>query len=300
MTSSETRAGSGLPYALGAYLIWAFMPVYIKLLGSVAPLHIVSHRILWSVPLCLMIVVLVGKIGAVRAAMANRKVMLSMALSSLLIALNWGIYVYAVADKHILATSLGYYLNPLVNVLLGGVFLGERLNRQQWVAVAVAAIGVSLLLVEALDTLWISLTLAFSFGLYGLVRKTAAVEALPGLSIEVCLLAPFALALLMFEPSGQGFSYPVTTLALLAAGGIVTALPLLMFATAARRMSYTALGFVQYMSPSIVFLLGVFVYDEPLKPVQLICFLFIWASIAIFSHDALKRHRASKAAAAPA
>lgn len=294
MTKAEAPTGSGLPYALGAYAIWAFMPVYIKLLGSVAPLHIISHRILWSVPLCLIILAVVGQLGAFRAAISNRKVLLTIMLSSLLIASNWGIYVYAVADKHIVATSLGYYLNPLVNVLLAAVFLGERLNRQQWVAVAVASLGVSLLLIEALDTLWISLSLAFSFAFYGLVRKVAAVESLPGLSVEVCLLAPFALAFLLFEPSGTGFSYPADTMALLAAGGIVTAAPLLMFATAARRMSYTALGFVQYMSPSIVFLLGVFVYDEPLKPMQLLCFMFIWASILIFSHDVLKRHRASK------
>ncbi len=295
MTDPNAPTGSGLPYALGAYSIWAFMPVYIKLLGSVAPLHIISHRILWSVPLCLIILAVVGKLDAFRAAISNRKVLLTIMLSSLLIASNWGIYVYAVADKHIVATSLGYYLNPLVNVLLAAVFLGERLNRQQWVAVAVASLGVSLLLIEALDTLWISLSLAFSFAFYGLVRKVAAVESLPGLSVEVCLLAPFALAFLLFEPSGQGFSYPAGTIALLAAGGIVTAAPLLMFATAARRMSYTALGFVQYLAPSIVFLLGVFVYDEPLKPMQLLCFMFIWASIGIFSHDVLKRHRASKA-----
>ena len=199
--------------------------------------------------------------------------------------------------RPVIAASLGYYLNPLVNVLLGMVFLGERLSRLQALAVVIAGIGVAILLAGALDTLWISLTLALSFGAYGLIRKIVPVGSLPGLAIETTLLLPVSVAAAAYYiwlGDGRGFGSDAGVSWLLAAAGIVTAVPVLLFATAARRMSYAALGFVQYLAPSIAFLLSLFVFDEPLKPAQLLCFLLIWVSIAVFSFDMWRKMRAER------
>jgi chloramphenicol-sensitive protein RarD len=203
----------------------------------------------------------------------------------------------AIFTDHVLAASLGYYLNPLVNVLLGMMFLGERLSRMQLLAVVIAGIGVAILLAGALDTLWISLTLAFSFAVYGLIRKIVPVGSLPGLSVETTVLLLPSLALSAWYVGigdGRGFASDTSITLLLMAGGVVTAVPLLLFATAARRMSYAALGFVQYLAPTIQFLLSLFVFGEPLKPVQLACFVLIWISIAVFSFDMWRKMRAER------
>jgi chloramphenicol-sensitive protein RarD len=218
-----------------------------------------------------------------------------MLVSSALISVNWTVYMWAIMHEQVLATSLGYYLNPLVNVLLGRLFLGERLNRWQGVAVALAGLGVGILLIAEPGSIWISLSLAFSFGLYGLVRKMAPVSAVTGLAVEVSLLAPLAgLALMLGLATDKGFgSTPFTSL-LLIGSGVITAVPLIFFATAARRMSYTALGFVQYLSPTIVFFLSVFLWKEPFPVEKLVCFACIWTAIAVFSADALRRARQAR------
>lgn len=300
MTQPAAPAGSdqgGLPYALGAYAIWGFVPLFFKLLSSVPPAEVLAQRIVWSLPLCFVIMAFRRQIGDYLAALRDWRVLRLLLASSVLIALNWLVYIHAVFSDHVLAASLGYYLNPLVNVMLGMIFLGERLSRLQGVAVAIAGVGVAILLAGALDTLWISLTLAFSFGTYGLIRKVVTVGSLPGLAIETTLLLPLSLAgaaYYIWLGDGRGFGADIEISWLLAAGGVVTAVPLLLFATAARRMSYAALGFVQYLAPSIAFLLSLFVFDEPLKPAQLACFLLIWASIAVFSFDMWRKMRADR------
>ncbi|MGH6652938.1 MAG: EamA family transporter RarD [Sphingopyxis sp.] len=300
MTPSAAPARSdqgGLPYALGAYAIWGFVPLFFKLLTSVPPVEVLAQRIVWSLPLCFLIMAFRRQIGDYLAALKDWRVLRMLLASSVLIALNWLVYIHAVFSDHVLAASLGYYLNPLVNVMLGMIFLGERLSRLQALAVAIAAVGVAILLAGALDTLWISLTLALSFGTYGLIRKTAPVGSLPGLAIETTLLLPIALAAAVYYiwlGDGRGFGAGAEVSWLLAAGGVVTAVPLLLFATAARRMSYAALGFVQYLAPSIAFLLSLFVFDEPLKPAQLACFVLIWTSIAVFSFDMWRKMRSDR------
>ncbi|WP_397598811.1 EamA family transporter RarD, partial [Sphingorhabdus sp.] len=261
---SETAQPSGLPYALSAYLIWGFVPVYFKLLSHVSPIAVVAQRVLWSIPLLLVIMAFRKQLGEYAAIFRHKAHLRNLLASATLVAINWLIYIWAVSTDHILAASLGYYLNPLVNVLLGRLFLGERLRPLQMVAVAVAAIGVSILIGDALDTLWVSISLALSFGLYGLIRKITPVGSVPGLATETTLLAPLALGAVLYfaHVGGGGFGDDVTTSVLLILAGAVTAIPLLMFATAARRMSYTSLGFVQYTAPSIAFLLGVFVYGS--------------------------------------
>ena len=287
----------GLPYAISAYLIWGFVPLFFKLLSSVPPAEVLAQRIVWSLPLCFLIMAFRRQIGDYFAALRDWRVLRLLLVSSVLIALNWLVYIYSIFTDHVLAASLGYYLNPLVNVMLGMIFLGERLSRLQLVAVVIAGIGVAILLAGALDTLWISLTLAFSFGTYGLIRKIVPVGSLPGLAIETTLLLPLAIASAAYYiwlGDGRGFGSETGISWLLAAGGVVTAVPLLLFATAARRMSYAALGFVQYLAPSIAFLLSLFVFHEPLKPAQLACFLLIWVSIAVFSFDMWRKMRADR------
>ncbi|MFM7028014.1 MAG: EamA family transporter RarD [Chakrabartia sp.] len=295
MSKAETPSTNGLPFALGAYLIWGTMPLYIKLLAGLSAFEVLAHRILWSVPVALAFVLVFGEWRSYRATLTQPKAMATMLISSALISLNWTVYMWAILHQRVLETSLGYYLNPLVNVLLGRIVLGERLNRWQAAAVAVAATGVGILLFEEPGAIWISATLALSFGTYGLVRKMAPVSAVSGLAVEVTLLAPIAaLALFLGLGSAQGFGSSTPTSLLLMGSGIMTAVPLILFATAARRMSYTALGFVQYLAPTIVFFLSVFLWKEPLYPEKLLCFACIWTAIAIFSVDAVKRARAAR------
>lgn len=300
MTQDKAPVGSnqgGLPYAVGAYVIWGFVPLFFKLVSSVPPVEVLAQRIVWSLPLCFLIMLFRRQIGDYLTALRDWRVLRMLLASSILIALNWLVYIHAVFSDHVLAASLGYYLNPLVNVMLGMIFLGERLSRLQALAVVIAGIGVAILLAGALDTLWISLTLAFSFGTYGLIRKIVPVGSLPGLAIETTLLLPVSVAAAAYYiwlGDGRGFGSDAGVSWLLAAAGIVTAVPLLLFATAARRMSYAALGFVQYLAPSIAFLLSLFVFKEPLKPAQLLCFLLIWVSIAVFSFDMWRKMRAER------
>ncbi|MDZ3832550.1 MAG: EamA family transporter RarD [Sphingopyxis sp.] len=288
---------NGLPYALAAYGIWGVVPLFFKLLENVPAGEVLAQRVIWSLPLCFVIMAFRRQLGEYLAALADWRVLRMLLASALLIAGNWLVYIYAVFTDHVLAASLGYYLNPLINVLLGMLFLGERLSRLQGVAVAVAALGVAILLAGALDTLWISLTLALSFGTYGLIRKIVPVGALPGLSVETTVLLPVvfvAAAYYLWIGDGRGFGSDVSTSLLLAASGVVTAVPLLLFATAARRMSYAVLGFTQYLAPSIALVIGLFVFNEPLKPAQLFCFVLIWISVAIFSFDMWQKSRAQK------
>lgn len=293
----------GLAMALGAYLIWGFMPLYLLLVHTVPPYEFIGWRIIWTLPLCLAIVLVRGEGKALWTAMRNRRVVALLMLSAILIAINWVVYVAAIQSGHVFAASLGYYINPLVNVLAGTLFLHERLSRRQWLAVGLAALGVSLLAWDARDMLWISLSLAGSFAVYGLVRKQIAVESLPGLTIETLLLLIPSLAVVWFyaqSPAGSSMDRDFVASALLMAGGLMTGIPLLLFAAAARRMDYSSLGMVQFCAPTIVFLLGVFVFGEPLRPVQLACFVLIWTAIAVFVWDILAQRRARLSAFAQA
>ena len=284
---------TGLTAALGAYVIWGLMPLYLLLVRSVPAFEFVGWRIIWTLPLCLLIALLRKQWPELRAAFAHRRTLGWLALSATLIAVNWVVYVWAIQNGQVYAASLGYYINPLVNVLLGTMLLGERLTRRQWIAVALAAIGVSLLAAGALTTLWISLTLALSFGSYGLIRKQVAVGAVPGLTIEsTLLLVPsFGVALYYAQTEGSSFAVsPELSLAIMA-GGAFTAFPLLLFAIAARKLPYSTLGFIQFLAPSIVFILGLTVFGEELKPAQAACFACIWAAAAVFAWDMIARSR---------
>ncbi|MEM6856639.1 MAG: EamA family transporter RarD [Pseudomonadota bacterium] len=295
--TSSTSQPSGLPQALGAYILWGFLPLYLLLVTSVPPFEFVGWRIIWTLPLCLVIVAFRRQFPEIRAAITNPRVLLLLFASAVLIATNWFVYIWAIMQGNVYAASLGYYLNPLINVVLGTLLLGERLSKWQWVAVAIAGGAVALLIGGALTTLWISLTLAFSFGIYGMVRKQVNVGALPGLTIESAILLLPASGIAYFyavSEAGPSFGTDFTMSALIMFSGVATAVPLLLFAIAARRMEYSTLGFIQYLAPTIVFFLGLFVFGEELKPVQLMSFMLIWTAVAIFATDLWVRSRRAK------
>ncbi|MBV7259566.1 EamA family transporter RarD [Erythrobacter crassostreae] len=291
---------SGLPAALAAYLMWGFLPLYLLLVTSVPPFEFVGWRIIWTLPFCLAIVALRKQFPALKEALTNRRTLLALFASALLIAINWFVYIWAIMENQVYAASLGYYLNPLLNVLLGTLLLGEKLSKRQWLAVAIALTAVALLAAGALTTLWISLSLAFSFGLYGIVRKQVPVGSLPGLTIESAILLIPAAGIAWWyaqTPAGSAFGNDWFLSAAIVFSGVVTAVPLLLFAIAAKRMNYSTLGFIQYLAPTIVFLLGLTVFGEELRPVQLGSFLLIWTAVAIFLFDLWARSRKAKAAA---
>jgi chloramphenicol-sensitive protein RarD len=283
---------------VAAYTIWGFLPLYLLLVREVPAFEFVGWRIIWTLPLCLLIVAFRRQFPELIAAFKSPRSMLALGASAVLIGINWFVYIWAIMAGEVYATSIGYYLNPLINVLLGTLFLGERLTRWQWLAVAIALVAVVFLAAGAVTSLWISLTLGFSFGLYGLVRKQVAVGSLPGLTIESAILLLPAAAIAAWyaaSPAGSSFGQDAWMSGLIIFSGVVTAVPLLLFAIAARRMDYSTLGFIQYLAPTIVFFLGLFVFHQPLAPAKLASFVLIWIAVAIFVGDLWARKRRASA-----
>jgi chloramphenicol-sensitive protein RarD len=287
-------AATGLAAAVGAFVLWGLFPLYLKPLSGIPALEIMAHRIVWCCLLVFAWLALRGELGAVRRALADPASRKRLTLSAALISVNWLIYVWAVTNGHTVEASLGYFINPLLNVVLGVFVLKERLNRAQWLAVTLAAIGVAYLTVITGRPPWIALALAASFGLYGLIRKVVAVESVPGLATETLLLAPFAVALLLWaEANGSGAlgrSTPAVN-ALLLGSGLATALPLTLFAFGARLIPLSTLGLVQYVGPTLQFLIGVLVFHEPFPRARAVGFVLIWAALAVYAADGLWRSR---------
>jgi chloramphenicol-sensitive protein RarD len=286
MQTANPRRG----YVLGliAYITWGLFPIYFKTLQSVPAMEIIVQRVLWSALFAVLTILVWKHPGWWRALVDNPKRFLILMVSGALIACNWLVYVWAVNNGRMLEASLGYYINPLVNVLLGMLLLGERLRRLQWVAVGLAVIGViqQLWLVGSLP--WVSLVLALTFAFYGIIRKQAPVPALPGLLVETWLLLPLALGWLLLHGSAvtaQPAFWGTPVSFLLIAAGPVTLLPLLCFTAAARNLPYATLGFLQYVAPTLVLILAVTFYDEHLSVANLTAFGFIWAALAVYSVD---------------
>jgi chloramphenicol-sensitive protein RarD len=293
MTTEHARTRTGLLLGLGAYTVWGVLPLYFKAIAGVPPLEIVIHRILWSLVLLAALAALWRRWPTILAAARAPKVVATLAITAALISGNWLVYIWAVINGHVLAGSLGYYLNPLVNVLLGVVLLKERLTLAQALAVVLAAVGVVVLAWGAAEGLWISLALAGSFASYGFLRKVAPVEALEGLSIETTILAPFALGYLVWlqHQGVSSFGGEPRIDLLLILGGAVTAIPLLLFTAAAKRLPYSTLGFLQYIAPSLQFLLAVFLFGERLTTAHAICFGAIWSALAVFAWEGVRKGR---------
>lgn len=302
MTDPARRARTGFALGLSAYFVWGVLPLYFKALTSVAPTEIVAHRIIWSILFLTPLVLLGRRLPAIAAAIRTPRLAMLLALTASLIGINWLVYIYAVVSGHVLEASLGYYLNPLVNVMLGVLVLKERLSPIQKGAVALAALAVAFLALRSGGAVWISLALALSFALYGFLRKVAPVEPLEGLAVETIFLAPIALGwILWLQHAGQsGFLHDRATDALLIFGGALTALPLLLFTAAAKRLPYSTLGFLQYVAPSLQFLLAVAVFGEPLTGARILCFGAIWTSLLLFVGEGVRLGRRAARARAMA
>jgi chloramphenicol-sensitive protein RarD len=284
----------GLTLGLAAYGFWGVLPIYFKFLAAVRPVDIVAHRVLWSMPLLILLVTVSRGWSEVKLAVGTKRTLGVLGATALLIAANWLFYVYAINTGHILAGSLGYYLNPIANVLLGRFVLKERLSRLQWVAVTIAAAGITALAIGALGQLWISLTLCATFALYGLFRKMVAVDAVAGLAIETAILLPAAVIWLMLGLATGAASFGSTDeeLALLMLAGIVSTTPLLLFTAAARRLPYSTLGMLQFLAPTLQFLIAVFVYDEPFTRAHALAFGAIWTALALYVVAIIQQPRA--------
>lgn len=295
-SAAASRARAGLLYGLAAYGLWGVMPIYFKWLQAVPSVDIVAHRIVWSLLVLIAFVTVAKAWDQVRAAIRNRKTGALLLLTAILIGTNWLLYVYAINSGHILAGSLGYYLNPLANILLGRFILKERLTKMQWAAVGIAAAGIAVLAAGALGTLWISLTLCFSFATYGLLRKIIHVESLAGLTVETGLLFPIALGwLLLGGAEGRPmFGADGNETRLLLAAGIVSTVPLLCFTAAARRLAYSTVGMLQFLAPTLQFLLAVAVYDEPFTTAHAIAFGCIWTALVLYVSSIVRDLRLAK------
>ena len=304
MTSStpsdpQAQSTAGVVYAGLAFLIWGLSPAYWKALGAVGALEIIAHRVIWSFAFLLPMVFLMKQRHEFAAALKNRRTFLVLACTAVLIGANWLLYVWAVNNNQLLQGSLGYYINPLVNVVLGMVFLKERLRRPQIAAVLLAAAGVVYLTVSYGVFPWISLTLAMLFGCYGLIRKVASVGSLVGLAVETMLLSLAALPYLFYLAAGNaGFLFRVgIKMDLLLMGtSLVTAVPLLLFTLSARRINLSTVGLMQYIAPSGMFLLAVLAYHEPFARAQVWTFLMIWIALAIYSTDSIINRLGNSAA----
>jgi len=283
---------TGLLYGVAAYGLWGLMPLYIKAVSAAPALEVLAHRVVWAFLLLLLFCAQQGQLGALRGALRHRRTFVAMVASAALIGVNWLVYIWAVMNGRVLESSLGYYVNPLVNVLLGVLVLRERLERPVRVAVAFAAAGVLWMGVQAGHPPWIALTLAAAFGLYGLMRKIAPVGSLVGLTVETALMLPAALGLLAWRVATERAAFlagrPGLDVLLVLAGP-VTAIPLLLFAGAARRLPLTTLGFLQYLSPTLQFLLAVLVYGEPFGRANAVAFALIWTALAIFAAHSARR-----------
>lgn len=280
---------SGVAFAAGAYTLWGFLPLYWKLIGHVPSDQVLAHRIIWSFVFMILMLVVLGKLKSVwadlRALMTDRKKFINILLASIVISGNWFIYIWAVNNDHVIDASLGYYINPLISVLLGIVFLKERLSFWQIISFLLALTGVLIQTFQFGAIPWTALALAMSFGLYGLFKKMVNLGSLSGLTIETLLVSPVALIyLLSIGSTGSSvfFSTP-STAALLFGSGVATAVPLLLFASGARRIPLFMIGFLQYIAPTIMLILGVFLYKETFTQVHFVSFFFIWMALTIFS-----------------
>ena len=289
--TSDTR--NGLMAGLVAYLIWGFLPVYFVTVAAAAPAEVLAHRVLWAVPFGALILTLRGQWREVGRALTTPSMLAWLILSAVFIAVNWFIYIWAIQANRIVETSLGYYINPLIHVLVGVVLLGERLRRLQTIAVLLAAIGVGILAVRGGQVPWVALALAFTFAAYAVIRKRVVIGAMPGLFIETSLMFPVAAVWFAAMVANEATTFVTAGASLqfwLVMAGPVTAIPLLAFTFAARRLMLTTIGFMQFIAPTLQFCTGLY-YGETLTVPYIVCFCFIWTAVAIFCYDALRASR---------
>ena len=287
---TDAEVKSGVVLGLAAYTLWGVFPVYFKWIETVAPLEVLTHRIVWAVPFGALIIFARTQWDEVKRALTHRRMRLWLALAAMSISVNWLIYIWAVQNERIFEASLGYYINPLMYVVVGVVLFAERLRGLQKLAVLLAFIGVSYLTISGGHLPWVALSLAALFTAYGVIRKRVVIGAMPGLFVETLILFPIAFAWLAWllaagQASFLNAGLPISTLLLMA--GPITVVPLLLFAIAARRLTLTTIGFMQFLAPTLQFATGVY-YGEPLTEAHIVCFSFIWAAVVLFSLDAVR------------
>lgn len=284
----------GIFYALACYILWGLFPIFWKAITGVPAVNVLAHRIVWSFILLLIWVMLTNRQTFI-SYIKQPKLLLRLGLAGFVVSANWGIYIYAVESNHIIEAGLGYYINPLVNVFLGYVFLKERLATMQKIAVVLALVGVAYVTISYGKFPWISFALAITFGLYGLLKKKANLESMPALTVETMVVFPFALAFLFYTAGSSAdtpfFPASGVTSSLLVISGLVTAIPLFWFGKAAQVIPLSTMGFIQYFCPTMQLLLGVFVYKESFGVEYLICFAFVWAGLAFYTASILKGKR---------
>jgi chloramphenicol-sensitive protein RarD len=278
----------GLLCGLGAYTIWGFIPLYFHAVSDVAPFIVLCHRVVWSAVFMGLLVSVGRQWGPIMPVLRSRRNVALLSAGALLVAMNWLIFIYAVTTRQLLQASLGYFINPLLSIALGMVFLRERLRGWQWLAVGIAAVAVINLALRGNGFPWIAVALAGSFGFYGLVRKTVNINSLHGLMIESAILFPAALAMLVILPTGE---VSRGTLGLLSLSGVITAVPLLLFGAALRRLKLSTMGFLQYVGPTLQFLVAICVFHEPLDRAKLASFAICWLAIVVYVADSVVNHR---------
>ncbi|MER8719087.1 EamA family transporter RarD [Mesorhizobium sp. M0999] len=299
---ADSKARSGFLLALGAYLLWGLLPFYMKAVAHLPLIEVIAHRIVWSVPIAAAVLVWAGRTADFKAAIRSPRSIAMAALTATLISVNWAIYVWAISVDRTVETALGYYINPLVSIVVGAALLGEKLDRLQIAAVALAAIAVAALTVDAGKLPWVSLALAFSFAAYGFFRKTLPIGPSQGFLLEVLLLSVPALAYIVFlVVNGQDhfISSNGTDMALLIGCGPVTSVPLLLFAFGAKLLRLSTIGIMQYIAPTMVFLIAVLIFDEPFGTTQAIAFALIWAALAMYSWSMFRGREIRPVALAP-
>lgn len=299
---ADSKARSGFLLALGAYLLWGLLPFYMKAVAHLPLIEVIAHRIIWSVPIAAAVLVWAGRTADFKAAIRSPRSIAMAALTATLISVNWAIYVWAISVDRTVETALGYYINPLVSIVVGALLLGEKLDRLQIAAVLLAAVAVAVLTVDAGKLPWVSLALAFSFAAYGFFRKTLPIGPSQGFLLEVLLLSVPALAYIVFlVVNGQDhfISSNGTDMALLIGCGPVTSVPLLLFAFGAKLLRLSTIGIMQYIAPTMVFLIAVLIFDEPFGTTQAIAFALIWAALAMYSWSMFRGREIRPVALAP-
>lgn len=283
---------NGFLFALSAYLLWGFLPLYMKALAHISPAEVIAHRILWSVPVAGLLLIVLKRTEDLKKAIRNPKMLGMAVVTAVLISINWGIYVWAIGAGHALDTALGYFINPLFSILLGAVLLKEKLKKTQIAALALVVLAVIILTVEAGRLPFVALALTFSWGFYAFFRKTLPIGPNQGFLLEVLILTPFAAAYLIYlNVSGGGhfLTGGVTDTLLLASAGLVTAVPLILYANGAKLLRLSTIGIMQYIAPSMIFITAVFVFHEPFSIAKAIAFPMIWAALVIYTLPMLKR-----------
>ncbi|MBY3035976.1 EamA family transporter RarD [Rhizobium leguminosarum bv. viciae 248] len=284
----------GFAFALTAYLLWGFLPIYMKAVAHISPAEVIAHRIVWSLPLAGIVLIVLGRTQDIRAALRSPRMLAMAALTASLITVNWGTYVWAIGAGHSLDAALGYFINPLFSIFLGAVFLKEKLQPLQIAAIALAALAVAILALDSGGIPWVALTLAVSWGFYALLRKTLPLGPNQGFFLEVLILSgPALLYILYLEFGGQGHLYRtgLADTTLLLGCGVITAVPLMIYANGAKLLKLSTIGIMQYIAPTMIFLIAVFVFHEPFGTARMIAFPLIWAGLFLYSWSMLKGSR---------